>query len=98
MSKKKYIFFITFVTTIACLIVIFHIPFSVLIIGSKKVFEMRGAFLLIITPLTIIIVSILATLVSQRITKIYKNANKNLSIENPSKKQEQSKDSNDTQL
>lgn len=61
MSKKKYNVLSGLIILTACLIVIFHIPFLVLILGSKAVFRLRGLILLVITPLTIIFVSVLSS-------------------------------------
>ena len=61
MSKKKYNVLSGLIILTACLIVIFHIPFLVLILGSKAVFRLRGLILLVITPLIIIFVSVLSS-------------------------------------
>lgn len=63
MSKKKYNVLSGLIILTACLIVIFHIPFLVLILGSEAVFRLRGLILLVITPLTIIFVSVLSSVI-----------------------------------
>ena len=55
---------------IACLLVIFHIPFFVLVLGGEKVFALRGAFL-IISPIIIITVSVVATIILNILAKKY---------------------------
>lgn len=60
---------------VACLLVIFHIPFFTLVLGSEKVFELRGTFL-IISPIIIITVSVLATIILNILTKKYKKCDK----------------------
>ena len=70
MTKKKYIALSVVTMIVACLLVIFHIPFFVLVLGGEKVFELRGTFL-IISPIIIITVSVLATIILNILTKKY---------------------------
>ncbi len=70
MSKKKYITLSVITMIVACLLVIFHIPFFTLVLGGEKVFELRGTFL-IISPIIIITVSVLATVIINILTKKY---------------------------
>jgi len=70
LTKKKYIALSVVTMVVACLLVIFHIPFFVLVLGGEKVFELRGTFL-IISPIIIITVSVLATIILNILTKKY---------------------------
>lgn len=72
MTKRKYVLFCTLTLVVAILIVIFHIPFFTLILGEEKVFNMRGLFLIVITPLIIVAVSIVASIIINKLTKVYK--------------------------
>ena len=74
-SKKKYITLSVITMIVACLLVIFHIPFFTLVLGGEKVFELRGTFL-IISPIIIITVSVLATIILNILTKKYKKCDK----------------------
>lgn len=73
MTKKKFIFLTVLITAIACLIVIMHIPVLSWILGSEKVFAMRGTFL-IITPVLILVVSTIAAVLIELIEKKYKKS------------------------
>lgn len=72
MTKCKYVLFCVLTLVVAILIVIFHIPFFTLILGEEKVFNMRGLFLIVITPLIIVAVSIVASIIINKLTKVYK--------------------------
>ncbi len=74
MSKKKYYALCITIILVACLVVIFHIPFLTLILGNEAVFRLRGLILIVITPLVIIVVSIISCILLNKLKKRFEKS------------------------